>query len=313
MRQIRIGTRSSELALWQANYVKDRLLAVHKDLVVELVKIVTEGDRTLDAPLHQSGGKGLFLKELELALLKEEIDLAVHSMKDVTINLPEGLQIPVFCPREDPRDALVSNQHESLSTMPGGSLIGTCSLRRRCQLQAQYPHLEFQNLRGNINSRIRKLDAGLYDGIILAAAGLKRLGMDTRITETISPEISLPAVGQGIVGIECRKDAPDLMAYIKPLNDPDAAIQMETERQANAILNGGCQAPVAGYAEAVYQDGIKKLRLRFMVGELDGSKILKCERFGPYTLQNTLGREVACDLLRQGAGEMLKNFHAQHS
>lgn len=309
MRKIRICTRQSALALWQANYVKESLQQLYPGLEVELHKFVSEGDRTLDIPLHQSGGKGLFLKELEMALLEGTADLAIHSMKDVTVNLPAGLTIPVVCPREDPRDAYVSNQYDSLKDMPEGSIVGTCSLRRTAQLRAAYPLLEFSSLRGNVHTRLSKLDGGQYDGIILAVAGLKRLGMEDRIRQAISPDICLPAAGQGVVGIECRADDEKTRDLISPINHPDSAILVATERKVNAILNGGCHAPVAVFAEQSIDKGETKLRLRAMVGELDGSNLLKCDRIGPYQSSDGLAEEVAGDLIDQGAEKILRRFN----
>ncbi len=309
MQKIRICTRQSVLALWQANYVKESLQQLYPDLAIDLHKVVSEGDRTLDIPLHQVGGKGLFLKELEMALLDGTADLAVHSMKDVTVNLPAGLIIPAVCPREDPRDAYISNQYDSLEDMPGGSIVGTCSLRRTSQLKAAYPHLEFSSLRGNVHTRLSKLDCGQYDAIILAMAGLKRLGMEDRIRQAISPDICLPAVGQGVVGIECRADDEKTRGLISPINDPDSATLVATERKVNAILNGGCHAPVAVFAEQWIQKEEAKIRLRAMVGELDGSNLLKSDRIGPYQSSNRLAEEVAGDLMDQGADKILGRFN----
>ena len=305
MKKIRIGTRNSELALWQANYVRDALVGLHPGLDVELVGILSEGDRTLDIPLHQAGGKGLFLKELESALATGHIDLAVHSMKDVTITLPHGLHIPVVCPREDPRDAFVSNRYNLLDELPPGAVVGTCSLRRQCQIRAGYPHLVLENLRGNVNTRLAKMDSGMYDAIILATAGLIRLGMDSRISQIISPEICLPAVGQGIVGIECREDEVEVNQLIAPLNDNDASIRVAAERQANAVLGGGCHAPIAVFSELVNHPGRREMRIRGMVGSIDGSIILRSEKSGPYSRDSSLGTEVANHLLDQGAGNIL--------
>jgi hydroxymethylbilane synthase len=305
MKKIRIGTRNSQLALWQANTVRDGLLQHYPGIDVELVGIISEGDRTLDIPLHQAGGKGLFLKELESALVAGEIDLAVHSMKDVTVKLPDGLHIPVLCPREDARDAFVSNQYDSLDDLPKSAVVGTCSLRRQCQVRARYPHLELKNLRGNVNTRLGKLDAGQFDAVILAAAGLKRLGMSSRIRQFISPDVCLPAVGQGIVGVECRVDDDEINGFIRVLNDDDSSIQVGAERQVNTILDGGCHAPLAVYAEPVVENGQKKMRLRALVGRIDGSVILRSDKYGAYSATTSLGFEVATDLLDQGAAEII--------
>lgn len=305
MKTIRIGTRKSQLALWQANHVREALLGVHDYLEIELVEIVSEGDKTLDIPLSQAGGKGLFLKELEIALLAGEIDLAVHSMKDVTVAFPKGLHIPVYCSREDPRDALVSNYFNSLDQLPEGAVVGTCSLRRQCQIKAKYPHLELKNLRGNVNTRLEKLDCGQYDAIVLAVAGLKRLKMEDRITQAIPTSICLPAVGQGVVGIECRVDDPDIHRLISPLNNQQSTIQVLAERAANAQLGGGCHVPVAFFCEQSEQ----VLTLRGLVGKLDGSKILLSERRGAVSDPVQLGIAVAGDLIDQGAIKILDSVY----
>ena len=297
----RIGTRTSQLALWQANYVRDALLSGRPGLQVELVEIISEGDKTLDIPLSRAGGKGLFLKELEIALLEREIDLAVHSMKDVTVGLPEGLHIPVYCAGEDPRDALVSNKFGCLDELPEGAVVGTCSLRRQCQIKARYPWLQLKNLRGNVNSRLQKLDSGLYDAIVLAVAGLKRLGMQQRIAQIIPASICLPAVGQGVVGIECRVDDVDIHRLILPLNDARSATRTLAERAANEKIGGGCHVPVAFHCEQAGQ----WLTLRGLVGEPDGSGVLRCRRRGPVSDAVQLGIEVAQDLIAQGAGDIL--------
>ncbi|NKB76808.1 MAG: hydroxymethylbilane synthase [Gammaproteobacteria bacterium] len=310
---IRIGTRQSQLALWQADYVRDAILQYHPDRQIELVKILSEGDRTLDVPLSQVGGKGLFLKELEHALVNGEIDLAVHSMKDVTVMLPDGLHIPVFCPREDPRDAFVSNRYSSLSDMPDDAVVGTCSLRRQSQIKAAYPHLTLKNLRGNVNTRLKRLDEGGYDAIILAVSGLKRLGFHDRITNEIDTEICLPAVGQGIVGIECRIDDQSMNDLLKPLNCAKSTIRISAERAANERLGGGCHVPIAVYSEI--QSGVQgnedQLFVRGLVGELDGSRILRSEVIGPIEMSRELGHRIAEDLLSQGAGEVLQSVYQQ--
>ncbi|MEJ6655424.1 MAG: hydroxymethylbilane synthase, partial [Pseudomonas sp.] len=249
MRHLRIATRKSALALWQAEYVKARLEELHPGLTVSLVPMVSRGDKLLDSPLAKIGGKGLFVKELEAALLADEADLAVHSMKDVPMQFPDGLGLYVICEREDPRDAFVSNAYESIDALPQGSVVGTSSLRRQAQLMARRPDLQIRFLRGNVNTRLAKLDAGDYDAIILAAAGLKRLGFDERIRSCLAPELSLPAGGQGAVGIECRSEDTELHALLAPLNDLDSALRVRAERALNNHLNGGCQVPIACYAE----------------------------------------------------------------
>jgi hydroxymethylbilane synthase len=304
---LRIATRKSQLALWQAEYVRDVLTQYHPDLKVELVKMTTEGDRILDTPLAKVGGKGLFVKELENGLLNGDADIAVHSMKDVPVELPEGLHLSVICPREDPRDAFVSNDYSQFEDLPKGARLGTSSLRRQCQLAAQRPDLNIIDLRGNVNTRLQKLDNGDYDAIILAAAGLKRLGMEVRITETLSPEVSLPAIGQGAVGIECRQDDDWVNELLAPLNDRDTAIRVRAERALNHRLQGGCQVPIAGYAELAH--GV--ILLRGLVGTVDGSKIIHGEIAGPPEDAEYLGRVLAEDLLSRGADEILESLYAQ--
>ena len=304
---LRIATRKSQLALWQAEYVRDVLLQYHPDLNVELVKMTTQGDKILDTPLAKVGGKGLFVKELEAGLLSGDADIAVHSMKDVPVELPKGLHLSVICPREDPRDAFISNDYASFEALPKGARLGTSSLRRQCQLAAQRPDLNIIDLRGNVNTRLQKLDAGDYDAIILAAAGLKRLGMQGRITETLSPEISLPAIGQGAVGIECRVDDDWVNELLAPLNDRDTAIRIRAERALNHRLQGGCQVPIAGYAELAH--GV--ILLRGLVGTVDGSKIIHGEIAGQPEDAEYLGRVLAEDLLTRGADEILESLYAQ--
>jgi hydroxymethylbilane synthase len=304
---LRIATRKSQLALWQAEYVRDVLLQYHPDLNVELVKMTTQGDKILDTPLAKVGGKGLFVKELEAGLLSGDADIAVHSMKDVPVVLPEGLHLSVICPREDPRDAFVAKDYASFETLPKGARLGTSSLRRQCQLAAQRPDLNIIDLRGNVNTRLQKLDNGDYDAIILAAAGLKRLGMQNRITEFLSPEVSLPAIGQGAVGIECRQNDDWVNELLAPLNDRDTAIRVRAERALNHRLQGGCQVPIAGYAELAH--GV--ILLRGMVGTVDGSKIIHGEIAGPPEDAEYLGRVLAEDLLTRGADEILESLYAQ--
>ena len=291
--------------MWQANFVRDALLAVHLDIDVELVEIVSEGDRTLDVPLASVGGKGLFLKELEQGLVSGDIDIAVHSMKDVTVSLPDGLHIPVMCQREDPRDVLVSNNHASLGDMPPGATVGTCSLRRQCQVASAYPHLVLKNLRGNVNTRLARLDEGEYDGIILAAAGLIRLKMESRIAQRIDTDVSLPAVGQGVIGIECRIEDEAVNRMIAPLNDPVSSVEVAAERATNERLGGGCHVPVALHCAA--SDG--KLDMRGLVGLPDGSRILRSRKTGTTSDPEGLGYAVGDDLLSRGAGEILESVY----
>lgn len=301
MKVLKIATRQSPLALWQAEHIKARLLAAHADLQVELVTFVTQGDRILDTPLAKIGGKGLFVKELENALLDGRADLAVHSMKDVPMDLPEGLCLPVTCTREDPTDAFVSNHYASLAELPQGARLGTSSLRRRCQMQALRPDLQVIDLRGNVGTRLGKLDAGQYDAIILASAGLKRLQLAERIRESLAPELSLPAVGQGALGLECRVGDTETLARIACLLDPETDVCVRAERAFNHRLMGGCQVPIAGYA--VLQDG--ELWLRGRVGSVDGSELLKAELRGASEQAEQLGRALAEQLLEMGADRLL--------
>lgn len=298
---IRIATRKSPLALWQAHYVKDALIAAHPGLQVELVTMVTKGDIILDSPLAKVGGKGLFVKELEVAMLEGRADLAVHSMKDVPGEFPEGLGLVTICQREDPRDAFVSNQYQSISDLPAGAVVGTCSLRRQCQIKAARPDLVIKELRGNVGTRLGKLDAGDYDAIILAAAGLKRLELEQRIQSYIEDTESLPAAGQGAVGIECRLDDSRLLSLLAPLNHPDTADRVTCERAVNLTLEGGCQVPIGSYSEL---EG-DQLWLRALVGEPDGSEIIRGEIRGPRQQAEQLGTQLAQQLLADGAEAIL--------
>ena len=306
-RQIRIATRKSALALWQAEYVKARLEAAHPRLTVTLVPMVSRGDKLLDAPLAKIGGKGLFVKELETALLEDEADIAVHSMKDVPMDFPAGLGLYCICKREDPRDAFVSNTYASLDALPAGSVVGTSSLRRQAQLLARRPDLEIRFLRGNVNTRLAKLDAGEYDAIILAAAGLIRLGFEARIRDFISAEDSLPAGGQGAVGIECRSADAEVHALLAPLHHADTADRVNAERALNKRLNGGCQVPIACYA--LLEGG--ELWLRGLVGQPDGGELLRAEARAPRAAAETLGVQVAEALLAQGAARILAAVYGE--
>ncbi|EGQ8315097.1 hydroxymethylbilane synthase [Vibrio cholerae] len=305
---IRIATRQSPLALWQANYVKDALMAAHPGLQVELVTMVTRGDVILDTPLAKVGGKGLFVKELEIAMLEGRADLAVHSMKDVPVDFPDGLGLVTICEREDPRDAFVSNTYAKIEDLPSGAIVGTCSLRRQCQLKAARPDLVIKELRGNVGTRLSKLDAGEYDAIILAAAGLKRLELESRIRSFIEPEQSLPAVGQGAVGIECRVNDQRVRALLAPLNHADTAVRVRCERAMNLTLQGGCQVPIGSYA---LLEG-DHIWLRALVGEPDGSQIVRGEIRGPRTQAEQLGITLAEQLLSQGAKEILERLYCDH-
>lgn len=302
---LRIATRQSPLALWQAHYVKDCLIARHPGLQVELVPMVTRGDVILDTPLAKVGGKGLFVKELELALLEHRADIAVHSMKDVPVEFPPGLGLTTICEREDPRDAFVSNQYASLDALPAGSIVGTSSLRRQCQLAAQRPDLIIRSLRGNVGTRLSKLDNGDYDAIILAVAGLKRLGLESRIRQALPPEQSLPAVGQGAVGIECRLDDDVTRALLAPLNHPETAVRVGAERAMNTRLEGGCQVPIGSYAELQGDE----LWLRALVGAPDGSRMVRGERRGKPEDAERLGVSLAEELLNNGAREILAEVY----
>ena len=307
IREIRIATRKSALALWQAEYVKACLEQAHPGLLVSLVPMVSRGDKLLDAPLAKIGGKGLFVKELETALLDNQADIAVHSMKDVPMDFPEGLGLFCICEREDPRDAFVSNTFASLDELPAGSVVGTSSLRRQAQLLALRPDLKIHFLRGNVNTRLAKLDAGEYDAIILAAAGLIRLGFGARIRASISVEASLPAGGQGAVGIECRSADGEIHALLAPLHHRETALRVTAERALNKHLNGGCQVPIACYA--LLED--EQLWLRGLVGQPDGGLLLRAEGRAPVADAEALGVQVAEALLAQGASAILAAVYGE--
>ncbi|EPJ81866.1 MULTISPECIES: hydroxymethylbilane synthase [Pseudomonas] len=306
-REIRIATRKSALALWQAEYVKARLEQAHPGLIVTLVPMVSRGDKLLDSPLSKIGGKGLFVKELETALLEDTADIAVHSMKDVPMDFPPGLGLFCICEREDPRDAFVSNNFASLEQLPAGSIVGTSSLRRQAQLLARRPDLTIHFLRGNVNTRLAKLDAGEYDAIILAAAGLIRLGFEDRITASISVEDSLPAGGQGAVGIECRSADAQIHALLAPLHHADTAVRVIAERSLNKHLNGGCQVPIACYAVL---EG-DQIWLRGLVGDPSGALLLHAQARAPQAQAQALGVQVADALLDQGAAKILKAVYGE--
>ncbi|WP_179989750.1 MULTISPECIES: hydroxymethylbilane synthase [unclassified Acinetobacter] len=305
MKTLKIATRQSPLALWQAEHIRARLEAMHADLTVELVTFVTQGDKILDTPLAKIGGKGLFVKELEAALMDGRADLAVHSMKDVPMALPEGLSLAVICEREDPLDAFVSNHYASFADLPQGAKVGTSSLRRKCQILKARPDIEIIDLRGNVGTRLSKLDDGQYDAIILASAGLKRLGLAERIRHTIQPDVSLPAVGQGALGLECRSQDQAVLDLILPLMHAETNVCVRAERAFNAYLEGGCQVPIAGYA--TLQNG--QLQIEGRVGSVDGQTILKAVQYGAPEQAEMLGEELAKALLAQGAGELLKALY----
>ncbi len=302
MTTIRIATRKSPLALWQAEYVKDRLLAVDPGLSIELIKMTTQGDKILDTPLAKVGGKGLFVKELEQGMLRGDADIAVHSMKDVPVELPAGLHIGAICERENPRDAFVSNRYQQLEELPQGACVGTSSLRRQCQLRRWRPDLRIKDLRGNVNSRLAKLDAGEFDAIILASAGLLRLGFETRIQQFIAPEQSLPAIGQGAVGIECRVDDAKINTLLGHLHHAETSVCVSAERAMNARLEGGCQVPIGGFA--LLRSG--QLWLRGLVGQPDGTEMIVGEISGAPEQAGSLGIQLADDLLARGAGRILQ-------
>ena len=304
---LRIATRQSPLALWQANFVKAELEKYHPNLTVELVTMVTKGDVILDTPLAKIGGKGLFVKELELALLEERADIAVHSMKDVPMSFPEGLGLAVICEREDPRDAFVSNHYASLAELPEGAIVGTSSLRRQCQLMAAYSHLTVKSLRGNVGTRLGKLDNGEYDAIILASAGLIRLGMPERIKSFISVEDSLPAAGQGAVGIETRVNDTRVLNYLAKLNHNPTACCVMAERAMNTRLQGGCQVPIGGFATLNGEE----LELNALVGSLDGSTIIRASGKAHQRDAEQLGISIAEQLLAQGADKILAEVYAE--
>jgi hydroxymethylbilane synthase len=302
---IRIATRKSPLAMWQAEHVAAELRGAHPGLEVEILGMSTQGDKILDTPLAKIGGKGLFVKELEQGMLAGSADIAVHSMKDVPVELPEGLHLPVIMQREDPRDAFVSNTYKGLDELPQGGCVGTSSLRRQCQIGERRPDLKIAPLRGNVNTRLRKLDGGEFDAIILASAGLKRLGFAERITSYIDAGQSLPAIGQGAIGIECRSDDERVNALIATLHHEETAVCVRAERAMNHRLMGGCQVPIGGFAVL---EG-ERLQLRGLVGEPDGSHIIRAEIAGPAADAERLGTELAEELLAKGAEPILKALY----
>ena len=305
IKTLKIATRQSPLALWQAEHIRERLETLHAGLKVELVTFVTQGDKILDTPLAKIGGKGFFVKEFEAALLDGRADLAVHSMKDVPMQLPEGLELAVICEREDPFDAFVSNQFAHFDDLPQGAKLGTSSLRRKSQILKQRPDLDVIDLRGNVGTRLSKLDAGQYDAIILASAGLKRLNLHDRIRHTLTAEVSLPAVGQGALGLECRSQDQQVLDLIMPLMHQDSNACVRAERAFNAYLEGGCQVPIAGFATLNDQE----LQVEGRVGSVDGVTLLRAKVQGVPEQAEALGVELAKKLLDQGAGELLKALY----
>jgi hydroxymethylbilane synthase len=298
---LRIATRRSPLALWQAEHVRELLQAAHPGLVVELLPMTTEGDRRLAESLSRVGGKGLFVKELETALYDGRADIAVHSMKDVPAALPEGLMLGAFLAADDPRDAFVSNQHSSLDALPKGACVGTASLRRQAQLGLLRPDLRIETLRGNVNTRLSKLDAGDFDAILLACAGLRRLGFDARIREALDPKQFIPACAQGVIGIECRQGDAETLARLAPLHNDAAALRLAAERAFNARLGGACQVPVAGHA-VISGD---RLRLSGLVAAPDGSRAVRDELEAPIANAAECGEQLAESLLAAGARGIL--------
>ncbi|MEX0943840.1 MAG: hydroxymethylbilane synthase [Pseudomonadales bacterium] len=299
--KIRVATRESALALWQARHVKVCLEAAHPGLEVEICGMTTEGDRNKVTPLKSIGGKGVFVKELEVALLADRVDIAVHSMKDVPADLPEGLGIHAICEREDPRDAFVSNRYATLADMPAGSRVGTSSLRRRLQIQKAHPALTYPDLRGNVDTRLAKLDSGDYDAIILATAGLKRLQLAHRITASIEVSVCLPSAGQGAVGIECRSDREELRGLLAAINHEATALRVHTERTVSAGLGADCTLPIASYAEINGDD----ISLSAFVSNDDGSLVITAVRTGAVTQAATIAKQVVDELIDKGARDLI--------
>ncbi|MGN2243509.1 hydroxymethylbilane synthase [Frateuria sp. GZRR33] len=298
---LRIATRKSALALWQAEHVAARLRAVHPGLAVELVPMTTRGDEIADRPLATIGGKGLFLKELEVAMLEGRADLAVHSLKDVPAELEPGFVLPAMLPRADAADAFVSNDHATLDALPQGARVGTSSLRRQAQLRAARPDLALLDLRGNVNTRLAKLDAGDYDAIVLACAGLERLGLAARIRQRLAAPAWLPAPGQAAIAIEARADQPAVLALLAALDDADTRVTVSAERAMNHALGGSCTVPVAAWCVL----GERSLHLRGLVGDAASGRLVRAEASGPMEQAEALGRAVADALLAQGASEIL--------
>jgi hydroxymethylbilane synthase len=303
LRRLTIATRESALAMWQARHIRDRLAALHPQCAVELLGLTTQGDRILDQPLADIGGKGLFIKELEVAMSEDRADLAVHSLKDVPMEMPEGFTLAAITVREDPRDAFVSNHFLDLAQLPGGARVGTSSLRREAQLRERDPLLSIVPLRGNVNTRLRKLDEGQYDAIILAAAGLKRLGFGARIASLLDPDESLPAVGQGALALECRSDRPEVIAALGSLADAETTLAVTAERAFSRALAGSCHTPLAGHATTRHGE----LWLRGLIASRDGSEVMRGERSTPVAdtaAAEALGTALADEFLARGAGRL---------
>jgi hydroxymethylbilane synthase len=304
MDKIVIASRESRLAMWQAEHIQSRLQALYPELTVEILGMTTQGDQILDKTLSKIGGKGLFVKELELALQEGRADLAVHSLKDVPMQLPPGFALTAICRREDPRDALVSNRYHSLADLPQGAVVGTSSLRREAQVRARFPHLTVRPLRGNVQTRLSKLDQGDYDAIILAASGLMRLGLNDRIRALLEPQDSLPAAGQGALGIEIRTGRDDLAALLAPLEDPDTRACVEAERALSRALGGSCQLPLGAYATL---EG-EILHLSGLLAHPDGTQVLRADNRAPWQYADTLGQVVAGLLREQGADALIESI-----
>ena len=300
-KKIVIASRESALALWQAEFIKRWLIELYPQSEISILGMTTRGDQILNISLSKIGGKGLFIKELEQAMAEGRADIAVHSMKDLPMNMPPGFALAAIAEREDPRDAFVSNHYKNLDALPAGSVVGTSSLRRESQLRARFPYLQVQPLRGNVQTRLRKLDEGQYAAIILAAAGLKRLGLADRITTVLSPELSLPAVGQGALGIECLSERADLIELMKPLHHIKTGQCVESERAMSRELGGSCQVPLGGFAEIIEGE----LVLRGFVASPDGSRMLSAQLNGNPAAGETMGIHLAKDLKAQGADEIL--------
>jgi len=307
LRRIVIASRESALAMWQARHVESRLAALYPGTTIEILGVTTEGDRRLNLSLARSGGKGLFIKELEEALAQGRADLAVHSVKDVPVRLPSGFTLAAITEREDPRDAFVSDRYASLAALPAGARVGTSSLRRECQLHARHPQLRVVTLRGNVTTRLKKLEDGQYDAIIVAAAGLKRLGLAQRITALLEPEESLPAPGQGALGLECRAERGNLMEFLAPLNHAATAACVLAERALSRALAGSCNVPLGAFAETID----KNIRLRACVGMPDGTRLISGERSGPVAEPEALGAALAEELKSRGAGAILAELERQ--
>jgi hydroxymethylbilane synthase len=307
--RITIATRESQLALWQAHEVSRLLTLHHPELDIEILGMTTQGDRFLQASLAKAGGKGLFVKELEQCLIDERADIAVHSMKDVPFELPSGLHISTILEREDPRDAFVSNDYSSLEALPENAVVGTSSTRRECQIRALRPDCNIRPLRGNVNTRLAKLDEGQYDAIILASAGLKRLGFADRISHTLDTNICLPAIGQGAIGIECRQQDANTQALLQPLHHEITALSVYAERKISTALSANCHLPIAAHATQFDQT----LTLRALVGSLDGQQMLRAELTGELSAMPTISQTVADDLIAQGALELMASMNDSHS